>query len=211
MSTIKNLLSSINMEMKEKDALLVIEQMITSAKQEVKDNGFYFMLWGWLVFVAALIDYVLVIGAYEPFREGHAIVWAILMPLGGAVSIIASFKKDKKSHVKTYIDELMRYVIRAFAISLFIVCFLMPFTSNWRAFYPVLLIVYAIWLYIAGGALRFKPLIWGGYANWALAAVAFFVGYDIQLLLLATAVLVGYIIPGHQLKSNYNKQHVQGA
>lgn len=199
------------MEMNEKDALLVIEKMITSAKEEVKDNGFYFMFWGWLVFVAALIDYGLLKGMIESLQEYHAVTWAILMPFGGIVSIIGSLRQQKeKKRVKTYIDDIMSYVTKAFVISLFIVCFIMPTTHNWQAFYPVLLIVYALWLFISGGALKFKPLIWGGYANWILAIAAFFVMYDIQLLLLATAVLVGYIIPGHLLKSNYQK-HVQGS
>lgn len=200
------------MEMNEKDAFLIIEKMIQSAKREVKDNGFYFMFWGWLVFIAALIDYSLLMGLIPSLKEFHAVTWAILMPAGGIVTAIKSSRDRKhESKVKTYIDELLSYAVRAFAISLFIVCGIMPMSENWSAFYPVLMIVYAIWLYIAGGALRFKPLIWGGYANWGLAIIAFFVQYDMQLLLLAMAVLVGYIIPGHQLKSNFDKQHVQGA
>jgi hypothetical protein len=134
------------------------------------------------------------------------------MPLGGVITIFKSLReRNNRPPVKTYIDELMRYAVRAFAISLFIICGIMPMSQNWSAFYPVLLTLYAIWLYIAGGALRFKPLIRGGYANWLLAIIAFFVGYDIQLLLLATAVLVGFIVPGHQLKNTFDKQHVQGA
>jgi hypothetical protein len=199
------------MEMNEKDALMLIDKMIASAKREVKDNGFYFMFWGWLVFVSALIDYALLMGVYEPLREGHAVVWAVLMPFGGLVSVIGAIRNRKKeAAVKTYIDELMSYVIRAFVISLFIVCFAMPAGESWAAFYPVLLIVYAIWLHIAGGALRFKPLIYGSYANWLFAVASFFVTYDLQLILLAAAVLAGYIIPGHLLKSNYNK-NVQGS
>jgi MFS family permease len=209
-----NLLSKTNfhlMEMSEKDALSVIDQMIASAKREVKDNGFYFMLWGWLVFISAIIDYVLVTGLYKPWQDYHAVVWGIFMPLGGLISIIGGIREKKKApQVKTYIDELMSYVLRAFGISIFIVCFFMPFTANWPAFYPVMLLVYAIWLYIAGGALRFKPLIYGGYANWLFSIGAFFCTYDKQLILLALAVLIGYIIPGHMLKSHYNK-HVQGA
>lgn len=197
--------------MNEKDALLIIEKMISSVKDEVKSNGFYFMLWGWLVFAAALIDYALLKGVIESLIEYHAITWAILMPIGGVVSIIGSMKKQKeKTKVKTYIDDIMSYVTKAFAISLFIICFIMPSTDNWPSFYPVLLIVYALWLFISGGALKFKPLVWGGYANWLLAIIAFFVKYDIQLLLLATAVLVGYIIPGYLLNRRFEK-NVQGA
>lgn len=199
------------MDMNEQDAWNVIESMIASAKREVKDNGFFFLLWGWLVFIAALSDYALLKGLIPAWQDYHMLVWAVLMPLGAVGTIIGGIREQReRPKVKSYIDDLLAYVIRAFAISLAIVCFVMPATSNWPSFYPVLLVLYAIWLYIAGGALRFKPLVYGGYANWVLAFAAFFVQYDIQLLLLATAVLVGYIIPGHMLKANYQK-HVQGA
>lgn len=62
-----------------------------------------------------------------------------------------------------------------------------------------------MWLFVSGGYLRFKPLIIGGICNWIIAIVATYVEFDIQLLLLALAVLVGYIIPGHMLSSHYKK------
>lgn len=197
------------MEMNENQALELIETMIHSAKKEIKDNGFYYSFWGWLVFIAALCDYTLLVFFQN---ENHALPWAVLMPIGGIVTGIVSYRERKKAiATKTYIDDLMKYVMIAFAISLFIVCFIMPMTAaNWRSFYPTIMIVYAIWLFISGGALKFKPLIVGGLINWLMAIIAFFVTYDYQLLLLAFAVLSGYIIPGYLLNKNF-KKHVQGA
>lgn len=193
------------MEMDEKNALQLIETMINSAKQEARDNGFYFILWGWLVFIGAIADYTMMMFMLPPISEYHAMAWVVLMPLGGIVTGIMSFVTKKEVRVKTYIDDLMRYAMRAFVISMFLVCFLMPSTEHWPAFYPVLMIVYAMWLHISGGALRFRPLIYGAYVNWLLAIFAFFSQYNVQLLLLATAVLCGYIIPGHILRSRFNK------
>ena len=45
----------------------------------------------------------------------------------------------------------------------------------------------------------------GGICNWIIAIAAVYVEFDIQLLLLALAVLVGYIIPGHMLSNHYKK------
>jgi hypothetical protein len=192
--------------MNENEAILLIEKMIQSAKREVKDNGFYFLLWGWLVLASALIDFALLKNVIPALQSKHALIWAILMPIGGAVSIIAGIRDSKKvKRVRTYVDDLMKYVAWAFSISLFLVCLVMPTTNNWPSFYPVLLIIYAIWLFISGGALRFKPLIYGGYANWIFAFVAFFVQYDMQLLLLASAVFLGYIVPGYLLNRDYHK------
>lgn len=197
------------MEMNEKQALLLIEEMINKAKTEIKDNGFYFMFWGWLVFVAAIINYCLL--EFTNF-EFHSIPWVILMPVGGIVTYLVSLREKKKGvQVKTYVDDLMKYMVRAFSISLFVVCFTMPMGDQWRAFYPTIMIVYSIWLYVSGGMLKFKPLMWGGLLNWAMAAVGYiFPSTSLHLLLIAVAVLGGYIVPGYLLKRRFN-QDVQGA
>jgi len=65
------------------------------------------------------------------------------------------------------------------------------------------MMVYGIWLFISGGTIRFKPLMIGGIINWILAMAAFFVSFDQQLLLLALAVLLGYIIPSYLFKKKF--------
>ena len=69
----------------------------------------------------------------------------------------------------------------------------------------MVMMVYGFWLFISGGALKFKPLIIGGVINWVLAAFSFFIGFEQQLITLALAVLLGYIIPGHMLKNKFSK------
>ena len=69
--------------------------------------------------------------------------------------------------------------------------------------YPLVMLIYGIWLFISGGALKFRPLIIGGIVNWLLGITAFFFAFEMQLLILALAVLLGYIIPGHLLKRKF--------
>ena len=184
------------MEMSENKALEIIEQMISNAKSEIKDNGFHHLMWGYLVFVSAFIDYFLLINEVP----SHALVWGILMPLGGVISFIKGLKDGKKQRVITYVDEMMKYLTIAFVISLLVVCLIMPLAGqHWRSFFAVLMVVYAFALYLFGALLQFKPLRIGAYVVWVAASVAFFVTYDWQLLLLAFAVLCGFIIPGHLL------------
>jgi hypothetical protein len=190
--------------MESNQALALIEDMIHSAKRDIKDNGFYYMFWGYLVFLSALTDYLLSIQQHEQ----HALIWAIAMPFGGIVSIIKGFKDKKKQQVVTYVDEMFKQLMVAFSISLVIVCFIMPMTQqNWRSFFPTLMVVYAFALYVSGGIIRFKPLQYGALAVWILGAAAFFVGYQYQLLILAAGVLLGFVIPGHMLNYKF-KQHV---
>lgn len=189
--------------MNEKEAILLIEDMISRTKEDVKDNGFYYMLWGWLVFVASIIDFTL-LRFYE--SEYHAVVWAIMMPAGGIISFVAGMREAKTVRVRTYLDESVKFLKVAFVISLIIVCVIMPMTTNtWRSFFPTLMVVYAFGIYMFGGLLRYKPLQYGAFANWALAIAGFYCTYDIQLLLLALAVVCGFIIPGHLLKQRFSK------
>jgi CHASE2 domain-containing sensor protein len=137
------------MEMNERQALQIIEEMISATKEEVKDNGFYYMLWGWLVFIAAFIDYLMI---FSPWREYHAIVWAVMMPAGGVVSFVAGRKEARQVKVKTYIHEAVNALTTAFVISLIIVCVIMPMTTdNWRSFFPTLMVIYAFAIFTLEG------------------------------------------------------------
>ncbi|MFI5218772.1 MAG: hypothetical protein ACHQNT_04725 [Bacteroidia bacterium] len=182
----------------ESESIHVIQRMITTAKNELVDDSFQFRLWGWLVFAASMGHYIL---WQIDFGKPH-LVW-LLMPLGGIVSYIYGKRQNEKQRVKTYVDDVMKYVLLAFLFSLLIVLFFM--SKLGLNCYPMVMVIYAIWLFASGGALQFRPLIVGGVANWLLGITAFFVTFDIQLLLLAAAVLIGFIIPGHLLKAKYEK------
>jgi hypothetical protein len=184
-------------------SLLIISEMIQAAKSEISDNGFFYLLWGWLVFVASLGQYVLL---YLLHSSYNWVPWAVLMPLGVIVSRVYGSRLKKKKKVKTFLDQFMSYALVAFLVSLFTVLFYMGITNSPSLAYPLIMMVYGAWLFISGGALKFKPLLIGGCINWALSFCAMFVGFQWQLLILAMAVLLGYIIPGHMLRAAYKQQ-----
>jgi hypothetical protein len=177
----------------------IIQQMISHAKKQYSDESFNYLLWGWLVFVASLGQYFL---AYEGYPYPF-IVW-LLMPVGAIVSIIYNYRHNKKETVKTYVDEFIKYALIAFVVCMVIV--LINQGKLQLNCYPMLMMVYGMWLFISGGCLRFRPFIYGGIANWLLACIAIYTDFDVQLLLLALAVLLGYIIPGHMLRNHYKNQ-----
>jgi hypothetical protein len=65
--------------------------------------------------------------------EVHSLPWIILMPLGGIITFVAS-KREKQPSVKTYLSESMGIVVKAFSISLFIICFAMPLGQHGKPF-----------------------------------------------------------------------------
>jgi hypothetical protein len=177
----------------------IIQKMINTVKTEIDDNSFYNLLWGWLVFLASLGHFLLL-------RTGYAhpyITWA-LMPAGGIVTMVYAFRHERHKKVRTYLDDLMKYVLIAFLVSLGLVLFFMSRLQ--LNTYPMVMMVYGIWLFISGGTIRFKPLMIGGVINWLLSMAAFFVAFDTQLLLLALAVLSGYIIPGYLFRAKFTQR-----
>ena len=84
---------------------------------------------------------------------------------------------------------------------------------NFGQLLPCIMVLYGMGLFLSGGAMRFRPLILGGIFCWLCAIAGFelkaeaYAAY--QLLIIATAVMGGYIIPGYLLKmSNKKQQHV---
>ncbi len=182
---------------KQKQDLDLIQEMILTARREVNENGFMFMLWGWLVFVAALGNFLLLMINYE-----HSYVPWVLMPVGGIITAIYVTRQKKQTHVKTHIDRVMGHLWLACCVVMAIV--MLAADRMEAVFLPCMMLIYGIGTYVTGGALKFKPLRYGGIACWLLAAAAFFSPYSMQLLLIAAAILFSYIIPGHILRKNYN-------
>jgi hypothetical protein len=185
--------------MRSEDSLMLIQKMITTAKENIEDDSFYFLLWGWLVFVSCIFHFVLM--KMETGLDG--LPWLILMPAGGIITMIYSARQKKKQRVQSYINDLMKYVLISFLVSLMTVLFFQ--TKLGLATYPMVMLIYGTWLFISGGALKFKPLIYGGIINWAIAIPSLFFSFEQQLILLAVAVLLGYIIPGHLLRNKYKR------
>jgi hypothetical protein len=183
-------------------SLQLINKMISEVKNDLHDNGFFFLFWGWLVFVSAITNYILL-----KMGSGYAFyVWPILMPLGGIISAVYAISRKKKEgkRVKTFVDRAMSYVWIAFGVALFIVLS-SGSVVGFEKVYPFVLLVYGIGTFITGGIIKMKLLVFGGIICWILAIVAFYVTFDIQLLLLAAAIAIAYVIPGHVINSNYKK------
>ena len=179
--------------------LNLIDEMIMSAKKDLKDNGFHFLFWGWLVFVASLGFYLL-----QKFQVPNgAIIWFIL-PLGAVVDLLVLRKENKETRVKTWVDRVMKHIWTAFGACLFIVL-VFQFRLGINTF-PMVLLIYGVGTFLSGAVIQFRPLILGGIFCWALAIACFFISAENQLLLLCASLLGAYIIPGYILRSRFNVQ-----
>jgi hypothetical protein len=179
-------------------SLRIIQTMIDKTKSSVADNSFYFLLWGWLIFAAALLQYILVVFVHS-IANGAA--WN-LMFVGFVVSIIRR-ARHRDRPVKTYTDEGLVHIWMAVTIVQVLIVFLFFKWGAWQYCYPFFILLYSIGGFLTGRLLKFPPLIWGATTCWAIAILMAYTDATTNMLLTAVAVLLGYIIPGYLLRRDY--------
>jgi hypothetical protein len=182
-------------------SLFIIQSMIDKTKASVADNSYYFLLWGWLVFVASIGQYVLKVIVQTPW---HPIVWTINV-FGIILSAYHGMKERKKSRVRNHIDESFHYLWLAILISYILFGFAFA-RIGWENCYTFYMLLYGIGSFVTGRLLKFPPMVWGAIASWLLSIISTFTPFDINILLCALAILVSYIIPGYLLRKKYKNQ-----
>lgn len=184
-----------NQKFSVEQSLQVIQSMIEKAKQDVVKNSFYFLLWGWLVFITALLNFILM--KFTDIKHPY-IVWN-LMWIGVISSIIKGVKESKAEKVKTYVGETMKFFGFSMAIIYCSLAFIFGKYNLWHYSFPFYILIYAAACFFMGSIMQFSLLKWTGLLCIPIMVISVFVAYEWQLLLLALAVLISYIIPGHML------------
>ena len=186
------------------EGLEIIQSMINRAKDRFSENGHLYLLWGWVVFLCSIAEFVLL---HMVGYEHHYAVWALCW-VAVVYQVIYLSKKKKRERVKTYTDDIVGFVWLAFVVSMFLMGFLfgrIMGEAYYKIFAPGFLVLYGIPTFLSGIIHRFRPLIIGGIACWVLSVVASFITSAYQLLFLSMAVLVAWIIPGYMLRAKYKK------
>ena len=174
--------------------------MIDNAKNDVGDNSFYFLFWGWITFVACMLQYGLHL-LHSPY---HYYVW-FLMPLGGILTGIYGTRQRKKQRTKTIVKQALTDLWSGLGLAFLVVIFI-NIKTGWQNAFLGYILLYAIGTFISGRILRFRPLIIGGLINFGLVIVACFFTYFEQGLISGVAILISYIIPGHMLRAHYKNR-----
>ena len=189
-----------------KQSLLLIESMINRAKDKFAEDGSMYLLWGWLVFICSLLQFVLLHFFKYPY---HYMVWIVTW-IVAIYQVIYIRKKNKYRNVRTYTAYILGYVWLTFVIVIFLLAFLIGqlTTSEYYAHItPILLTVYGMPIFLSGVILRFKPLIFGGIGCWVLSIIAMLIdNYDYQFLMIPAAMMIAWIIPGYLLRARFKLQ-----
>lgn len=194
-------------QLSEQESLLLIQQMIHTAKKEQKDDGRGWIIWGWMLFAASVLT---VLNLHFHWFQTY-FFWNLF----GLVTLVAMLYEvmvfllgKKRARVKTYTKDLFDKLNTGFFISIMFIIVAINTGISPLLGFPLLINLYAFWILIYGSALNFKPSVIASYIAWGIGFAALFVKTFEQVMLLhALAVLSGYIIPGHIANREFKKLH----
>lgn len=181
-------------EITPQQSLDIINNAIGKTKENLQQHSFGFIFWGWLVTTTSILHY-LIIKFY--YFESCWLIWPIFMSIGFFFSIYYYRKRDQTKSYTTYLDhhlaQLWQTTFIAFVLAFFISYKVnMPPTS-------IMLLLCGLGTIVTGRAMKFKPLIFGGFSFLVFAIIALYVNGSENLLINALAIFIGYLIPGHIL------------
>lgn len=177
------------------ESLRIISEMINKTKVNIRQGSFHLLLWGWLLTVCSLSEWLIIkLTSYpHPYY-----VWFLVIP-GAFVSMIYGAVNGRKAKVHTYADMLYMWTWIGFlftAIVLFIVQ-----SDKMENITPYILLLAGLPTFLSGFIVKFKPLIVGGVCFWVIAILVHFAGPTLALLGTPLAMLTGYLIPGYMLRN----------
>lgn len=181
-------------------SLDLIQSMILKTKNTVADSSVFFLLWGWVVFIACLLQYFL---KNIIHYQNHYYAWFMII-IGIVGSVYLGSQRDKKTKVKTYIDESIDNLWLSIGITFFALSLIFAKIGYENAF-TFYILLYGIGCFITGRLIKFIPLVWGGIGAWLLAILSAYLDYDTNILITAVSILISYIIPCYLLRMKYKK------
>jgi hypothetical protein len=187
------------------ESLLIIQQMIDTAKKEQKDDGRGWIIWGWLLFTASIFTWINLYTRWVSvffFWSGFGIITVLI----GLFEVMRDKFFRRRNKVRTYTKDLFERLNIGFFITLFFIVLAMNLDMDPRKGFAILLGLYGFWILIYGTALDFRPSIIGAFITWGFGLAALFVKtFEWTMILHAAAVLCGYIIPGHIAHKEFKK------
>lgn len=186
------------------ESLAIIQSMINKVRNRFSEDGHLYLLWGWVVLVCSITQFIL--EHLVHYAQSYYVWFACWLTF--IYQAVYMMKKRRKKTVRTYTDEIIKYVWIVFLINMILVgiVFGMIFNNEYNsATNAFFLILYAAPIFLCGIILRFTPLVIGGIFCWVLSVVSFYIPDDYKILLVSAAMIVAWIIPGYLLRARYRK------
>jgi len=186
------------------ESIQFIRKSILISRKNLRENGFYYLMWGWLLTFASLTNYFLIRylhfkKMYEQIFITSSIAWGIFVAVGIAIVFIYLRKTGKKDAVINNLDRIISTLWYTAGVTFVLIVFFCYHYESYPT--PYILAITGMATFISGMVVRFKPLIAGGILFAVVSIVSIFVSPLSQLLLVAISLGIGFLIPGYLLKT----------
>ena len=214
-------------QLTEQESLMIIQQMISRAKNIFVDTGIGPILWGAVITFCSLVQFLIIEFQWKlPFD-----IWLLAL-IAIVPQIFISIRERRERKAKGWDEDMLSYVWLCFGVGIFIVNFinnvaadsLHPILNDYReitgkADVPnfwtfgssYLLFVYGFPTIIIGAARKFRIMTIGGIVCWISALVSAFTIVKFDFLLMAVSATLAWLVPGIILRTKYlqgKQQHV---
>lgn len=177
-------------------SLQLITDTLMNVREDLKENSFPFLLWGWLIAIASFLFFGLQHYTHSPY-------YFLPFPLLAVVGVITTFgfysrriSNSTLSHLSTFLHKMWLVL----GLSFFVVVFIT--VTQGQTPFTYTLVIAGVGTLASGLIMKFKPLIIGGIIFFGAALVSVYIAEDYKVLLHGVAILSGYIIPGYLLKAS---------
>jgi hypothetical protein len=173
--------------------LQMITEVIAKTKDNLRDHSFPFLLWGWLIAAASILFFIL--HTYTSFTL-YFIPYPVLAVAG--IILTLRFFTGHPFASETYLTWYLKRMWLVLGLG-----FILVVVINLIAHHPPFtytLLIAGIGTMISGLVLRFRPLVNGGIVFLLFSVASVVIPDRFKPLLMAIAVVFGYLIPGYQLK-----------
>ena len=196
----------------EQESLNIINEMIIQARNNVQKGSANSIIYnGYAVAFTAILNFILIHALPIPLKNWAFSAWLLMVPSYFVDQYIKS-RIDRSKIVKTHIDSIVSTLWTGFSISVCVllsILFSLSFVYNtWHycaIITPIIMIMVAIIEFGMAKAYRFKPFFWGAIGFWIGTMFCCFFTFivlkrlDLQFLILAACMILGFVIPGYKL------------
>ena len=181
--------------------LQLIESMILKARNDFQESGTLYLMWGFVILICSLVQFI---GDYF-YQSEWSLVWSLTW-VAVIVQIIYLRKQKKKQGARSYTDEIMAAIWIMFFVCMVLLAYILISHKALETVLPAVLVMYGIPTFLSGTLLKFNLLKWGGASCWLLAILCSFTALQFQILFIAAAVIMAWIIPGLFLRRKFIKE-----
>ncbi|MCF8360615.1 MAG: hypothetical protein K9H26_17815 [Prolixibacteraceae bacterium] len=186
------------------ESFTIINKAIANFKMNYKEASKIFLLWGWILALASLSNFVIL--RILHIKEAYNLMgvfslgnWAAFALVGFLIMFFVNRRTKKHKKVYTQLDRYFNHLWIVSASSFFIatlVCIKLEIAPP-----PIMLLIAGLATTTSGLFIKFKPVIFGGIAFFIFSIASTFVANEYIALIVFASIICGYIIPGYFLKS----------